>query len=120
MGPHETLSRRDFDQHDAGLMGPSTECMRNNISNEIQSPYSCDSDAIQPIVDGLVDLSVTCSLVGSSGMLSHCDSVIPGPANQYVDDDLVMTEAEVNQTDGSITTDVSSGDECDSETWDGS
>ena len=61
----------------------------------------------------VAECSHTCILVGLLGMLSHCDSVIPGPADQYVNDDSVMTEAEVNQTDGSITTDVLSGDECD-------
>ena len=38
----------------------------------------------------------------------------------YLNDDSVIAEAEVDQTDGSITTEVASGDECDSETWDGS
>ena len=70
--------------------------------------------------DGPVGPSVTSSLVGSSGMLSPCDSVISGPADQDVDGDSLIAEAEVNPTDGSITTYVSSGNECDSETWDDS
>ena len=107
--PYETLSRCDFDQHDAdGPVGPSTT--RGPVGPYgMQSRVTLTLILFHPVVDGMV---------GSSGMLSPCNSSTPDPADQYVDNDSVMTEAEVDQTDGSIATVVSSGGGYESGAWD--